>query len=323
MARPLRIEFPNAVHHVTARGNARGAIARDAADREKWLSILADTVSRRRWRLFAFALLGNHFHLFLQTPEASLSEGMHDLCGTYAGYLNRRHGRSGHVFQGRFKAVLVEEQGHWLELSRYVHLNPVRAGLARRPEDWLWSSYRGYHRAAHRVPWVDYEQVLEEFGGDGAAARRAYRTFMEEGLGRRLDSPLGKVVAGVALGSEAFLARVRGLLAGRRDDAELPELTRLRRAPSIETVSRAVAERYGADAACWRPGRRHDDVSRAVAAYLARRLTRERLGAIALALGYRRASSVAMACRRVERALADPRVSREVRTLEESLLAID
>ncbi len=319
MARPLRIEFADAIYHATARGNARNAIVAGDADREKWLALLAETVQRHHWRVFAFALLDNHFHLFLQTPEPNLSAGMHDLCGTYAGYLNRRHDRSGHVFQGRFKAVLVEGQGHWLEVSRYVHLNPVRAGLVRRPEDWRWSSYRGYHLASRCLPWVDYQPVLEEFGRDGPAARRAYRAFIEEGLGRKLDSPLARAVAGVVLGSEAFVARVRALLASRPDDAEVPPLSRLRAAPRIEAICRAVAERFGSDATAWRPGRRADDLARAVAAYLARRLTREPLRAIAAALGYRRASSAAAACLRVERALSNPRLRRDVAALARTI----
>ena len=323
MARPLRIEFPEAIYHATSRGNARNAIVADDADREKWLALLAKTVERQHWRVFAFALLDNHFHLFLQTPEPNLSAGMHDLCGTYAGYFNHRHDRSGHVFQGRFRAVLVEGQGHWLELSRYVHLNPVRAGLVRRPEDWRWSSYRGYHLASRCLPWVDYQRVLEEFGRDGPAARRAFRAFMEEGLGRKLDSPLAKAVAGIVLGSEAFVARVRVLLAPRPDDTELPPLSRLRAAPRIEVISCAVAERFGCDAATWRPGRRTDDLSRAIAAYLARRLTREPLRAIAAALGYRRASSITVACQRVERALSNPRLRRDVAALARAIEAND
>ncbi|MBM4043421.1 MAG: hypothetical protein FJ290_33455 [Planctomycetes bacterium] len=323
MARPLRIELPEAIYHVTGRGNARAAIVADEGDRDKWLALLAKTVERQHWRVFAFALLDNHFHLFLQTPEPNLSVGMHDLCGTYAGYFNRRHERSGHVFQGRFKAVLVEGQGHWLEVSRYVHLNPVRAGLVRRPEDWRWSSYRGYHLASRCLPWVACEQVLEEFGRDLSAARRAYRAFMEEGLGRKLDSPLARAVAGVVLGSEAFVTRVRALLAPRPDDGEVPPLARLRAVPRIEAIARAVAERFGSDAATWREGRRTDDLSRAVAAYLARKLTREPLRAIAAALGYRRASSVCVACQRVERALGSPRSRRDVASLIRELGAND
>ncbi len=143
MARPLRIEFPDAVYHVTSRGNERRAIVADDRDREKWQGLLQRTVTTFRWRLFAFALMDNHYHLFVQTREANLSAGMHLLNGSYAGFHNRRHGRAGHLFQARFKAIVVEGEGHWLEVSRYVHLNPVRADLTARPERWQWCSYAG------------------------------------------------------------------------------------------------------------------------------------------------------------------------------------
>ena len=182
MARPLRIEFHDAIYHVMARGNERRAIVRDDVDRRKWMSLVERTVARHRWRVFAFALLDNHFHLFLQTPEADLSAGMAHLNGSYAGYFNVRHRRVGHLMQGRFKSVVVDDQGYWRELSRYVHLNPVRARLVQRPEDWAWSSYAGYHRPARRLEWVCTERVLAEFGGDTAAGRGAYRQYVAEGL---------------------------------------------------------------------------------------------------------------------------------------------
>ena len=127
MARPLRIEYSNAIFHVSSRGNARQTIVRDVADRDKWVELLRRSVEEQGWRLFAFALMTNHFHLFLQTPEPNLSKGMQHLNGSFAGYFHARHGTCGHLFQGRFKAIVVESEGHWLELSRYVHLNPVRA----------------------------------------------------------------------------------------------------------------------------------------------------------------------------------------------------
>jgi len=134
MARPLRLEFADAVHHAMSRGIEGRSICRDDTDRKIWLEILARAAERFDWRVFAFSLLDNHFHLFLRTPEGALAPGMRQLNGDYAGYFNRRHGRLGPLMQGRYKSVLVEGAGHWAELSRYVHLNPVRAGLAERPE---------------------------------------------------------------------------------------------------------------------------------------------------------------------------------------------
>ena len=307
MARPLRIEFAGAIYHVTARGNERRAIVRDDVDRGKWLSLLDRTVERYGWRVFAFVLMDNHFHLFFQTPEPSLSAGMHHLGGSYAGYFNVRHRRSGHLFQGRFKGILVEDEGHWLELSRYVHLNPVRAGMAERPEDWAWSSYAGYHRPARRLGCVDYERVLAEFGGDDPAGRRRYRQYVAEGVGRALDSPLSKALHGLVLGSDRFVAKVRGLLAGRDADGEVPTLGALCRQADLGDVIAAAEAACGGQVDTWKSGRRCEDLSRAAAAYLARQSTGLTHREIAAALGYKNPSSVSVACRRMAKAMAKDR----------------
>jgi REP element-mobilizing transposase RayT len=164
MARPLRIEFEGAWYHVMSRGNERRRIVRDDDDRTRRLDWLRRTVETYGWHLHAFVLMDNHDHLYVETPEANLSPGMQHLNGSYTSYFNRRHRRSGHLFQGRYKAQLIENEGHFWEVSRYIHLNPVRARLADRPEDWRWSSYRGYHRATRQLPWVKYGRVLREFG---------------------------------------------------------------------------------------------------------------------------------------------------------------
>lgn len=321
MARPLRIQFPEAIYHVTSRGHERSPIVSDAADRDRWQATLARTVDRFRWRLFAYALLDNHFHLFVQTPEANLAEGMHHLNVAYAGYYNARHQRVGHLFQGRYKGVLVEDEGYWLELSRYVHLNPVRAGAVDRPEAWSWSSYVGYHRPAKRVAWVDYARVLADFGGDTSASRRRYRVFIEAGLGRRLGSPLSAAVHGLVLGSDRFVARIRAMLADRLPDAEVPALARLRPRPTVEAVLSAVARRFRADRSRWSSGRRCDDVFRAVAALTARSLTGVPDGPIAAALGYRSPSSVPRACQRAQLAMKNPRLGRDVAAIQADFAA--
>jgi len=313
MSRPLRIAFADAIYHVTSRGNDRQAIVADEADRDRWVLLLRRTVEAYGWRMFALALMDNHFHLFLQTPEPNLSAGMHALTAGYATSYNRRHGRVGHVFQGRFKAVLVESRGHWRELSRYVHLNPVRAGLAGRPEDWRWSSYAGYHRPARRLAWVDYRRVLRPFGGDTASGRRGYRRYVEAGMGRTLDSPLAQAVHGLVLGSDRFVARIRDMVDARPADRDVPQVHRLRSRPSVNAVAAAVAAHFGADRSRWRVGRRCDAIARSMAAYLGRTLARARAVDVAAALGYRDPSSVSHACHRVEASLKRPPVARALR----------
>ena len=142
MARPLRPLFPGGIYHVTARGNDRQAIFGDDADRSRFLIVLASVVARYRVRCHAYCLMGNHYHALLQTPEGNLSTAMRQLNGVYTQRFNRRHERSGHIFQGRYGAQLVDGHAHLHEVCRYVVLNPVRAGLVEHPRDWAWSSYR-------------------------------------------------------------------------------------------------------------------------------------------------------------------------------------
>jgi REP element-mobilizing transposase RayT len=141
MARPLRIEFPGAVYHVTSRGNARADIFEDDSDRELFLKILGQVVKRFNWLCHSYCLMGNHYHLLIETPEGNLSAGMRQLNGVNTQAFNWTHHRDGHVFKGRFKAVLVEKESHLPELCRYVVLNPVRAGMVKRPGEYRWSSY--------------------------------------------------------------------------------------------------------------------------------------------------------------------------------------
>ncbi len=300
MARPLRVEIAGGLYHVTSRGNGRQFIFRNEADFQARLGWLRRTVETYGWHLHAFALMNNHDHLFVETPRANLAAGMQYLNAGYTGSFNRRHGRVGHVLQGRYKAVLVENEGHYWELSRYIHLNPVRARLAARPEDWAWSSYRGYHTRRCELPWVTYERVLAEFGREPAMARRAYRQFVAAGMDGQAVSPLREAVQGLVLGSAGFVQRVQDLLATQPADRERPQLARLRRVPSLARIAEVTAARFGADAARWMQGRRDDSMARAVAAWLARRRFGYAAGATARALGYAGPSGVAQAILRVE-----------------------
>ncbi len=142
MARPLRLEFPEALYHLTARGNARQEIFLDDQDRRAFLGLLGREVEQQRWRCHAYCLMDNHYHLLVETPEGRLAGGMRRLNGVYTQGFNRRHERVGHLFQGRYRSIVVDQESYLLELSRYVVLNPVRAGMVKRVEEWAWSSYR-------------------------------------------------------------------------------------------------------------------------------------------------------------------------------------
>ena len=318
MVRPLRIEFAGALYHVISRGNERRGIVDDDADRRNRVDWLRRTVETYGWRLHAFVLMTNHDHLFVETPRPNLSAGMQHYNGSYTGYFNRRHRRAGHLFQGRFKGHLIEEEGYFLEVSRYIHLNPVRAGVVDYPSDWPWGSCPGYVRAARKLPWITYGRVLGEFGRTASQSRRSYARFLRAALDEEPASPFDRAVRGLLLGSGAFVDRVRRLLDEKPEDPDVPDLAHLRSRPTIRTIVAAVAEQFEVDPGDWARGRRSNDAGRAVAAYLARRRFGYPATAIAAALGYRDHGGVGRAVRRVEQGTAQ--LQQTARRLEEKLL---
>ncbi len=182
MARSTRWAIANGLYHVMNRGVEKRDIVMDDVDRREWMRLLDRVARRCEWRVFAYVLLDNHFHLFIRTPNADLSVGMHDLQSGYATLFNQRHSRVGSLFQGRFKSVLVEDEGHAWVLSRYVHLNPIRANRARDPAAFRWSSYRIFLNPAGAPGWLDWQSVLAEFSPRESAARVAYKRYVEAGL---------------------------------------------------------------------------------------------------------------------------------------------
>ncbi|CAI4030911.1 Addiction module toxin RelE [Nitrospira tepida] len=242
MARPLRLEFPGALYHVTARGNARHAIVLDDQDRQRFLDVLARVVDRFHLLLHAYCLMDNHYHLLVETPEANLSKAMRQLNGVYTQAFNRRHRRVGHVLQGRFKAIVVDRDSYLLELCRYVVLNPVRAKSTRKPETYAWSSYRATAGLAATPPFLAVDWLLSQFGRQRLAAQRKYRAFVAEGMGQ--GSPWEHVQGQVLLGSERFIDRLR---VGLQDKRALQEIPREQRFAARPKLSHLFAARLGTD----------------------------------------------------------------------------
>jgi len=247
MARPLRIEFPGALYHLTVRGNERRKIFFTIADKKHFLDLLLRAKERFAFLLYAYVLMENHFHLLLETPRANLSQIMQFIGTSHAVYVNLKRKRIGHLFQGRYHAILVEKESYLLEATRYIHLNPVRAGIVAHPEDYHWSSYADYVSKAGTTKLVESSCVLELFGKRTAEARRRYRKFVEEMLGQPYRSPLAKLKGLPILGGQAFIKRVKKLIAHRNEESELPDLKRLKRTHSPEEILRAVAEYYRID----------------------------------------------------------------------------
>lgn len=210
----------------------------DDEDRGSFLEIVGGLVARGELEVHAFCLMPNHYHLLLRTPRGELGRWMRHVNGDYVRRFNGRHRRVGHLWQGRYKAILVEQGAYLLECSRYIHLNPNRAKMTRPAERYRWSSYRSYVGGPAVVPWVQTDLVLGELGGDG----KEYRAYVEAGRGERDASPFERAVAGLVLGSEAFLAQVRKKVEGRAASEDEPSLVALRRTERAapERVEQAV-----------------------------------------------------------------------------------
>lgn len=301
MARPLRIQFPHAIYHVTARGNERKAIVRDDADRNRFVQILADMVEQYHVLCHAWVLMDNHYHLLIETPEANLSRAIRHLNGLYTQAFNRHHHRVGHLFQGRFTAILVDKETYLLELCRYVVLNPVRAGLVTHPRSWRWSSYRATVGEALNPSWLTVDWLLGQLAGQRNRAREVYRQFVSEGI-KQTESPWTRLMGQIYLGSDAFLKKMQHQLE-RREDSEIPMRHRRPAVPRLADLLARVDRVYGEKAdGMMRPTRRPSE-ARQVAIYLARRVAGLDLKAVAktFGMGYtgvsRRVSEVA---RRIE-----------------------
>src|SRR5215813_3960948 len=171
MARPLRLEYPGAVYHVMARGQERSTIFREDADRERFCSILGAVVEDEGWQLHGYCLMGNHYHLLVETPDGHLSRGMRALNGRYAQWFNWKHDRRGHLLESRFRSVLIQKESHLLELLRYIVLNPLRAGLVERVGDWKWSSYRATAGLAEVPTWLSVDWTLSQLARRRSTAR--------------------------------------------------------------------------------------------------------------------------------------------------------
>ena len=245
MSRPIRIEFPDALYHVTARGDRREDIFEDDQDRQAFLLTLEQIVTQFNWLCYAWCLMDNHYHLLIQTPDGNLSKGMRQLNGVTTQTSNRRHRRVGHLFQGRFKAILVDHDAYLLELSRYIVLNPVRAGMVKAPGDWPWSSYRASAGLAPVAPWLTVDGVLSQFAKRRSLAQQRYAQFVSEGI--RADSPWQNLKGQVFLGDDRFVRQMQAKIESRqRNDVQIPAAQRRPRSLSLPIIERSAPDRNAA-----------------------------------------------------------------------------
>ena len=252
MARPLRLEFAHGLYHVTSRGDWREDIYRDDADRALFLQVLSETVDRFNWVIHAYCLMGNHYHLLIETPHGNLSQGMRQVNGVYTQRFNRKHNRVGHVFQGRYKAIIVQKDSYLLELARYIVLNPVRAKLVRAAKDWPWSSYRATADLADRPGWLTTDVILAQFGQRRGQAVTAYRGFVAEG--KNQPSLWAKLKNQIYLGSDLFIEKMQRKIETAQDLSEVPAVQRRKPAKPLEYYAKkhpdrdeAIAQAYASD----------------------------------------------------------------------------
>jgi putative transposase len=349
MARALRIELPGGRYHVTARGNEQRDIYRDDRDRQHFLDLLAEAPDRFGTRLHAYMLMNNHYHLVMETPEGSLSRPMQWINVSYSVWFNRRHARRGHLFQGRFDALVLEDDAALQEVCRYVHLNPLRVTLLglgksdraaqrqglspapspavvrerlRRLREWRWSSYRAYAGYATAPEWL-YRDVLSGLcGGRNESERqRALRAYTESAVREGCpECPWDRLVGGVVLGSLEF---ARSLLQrGAGNAREQPSLGKLRRSVSWKEIVRAVEaekqENWGEFCD------RHGDWGRDVALWLGRRMGRLTLAALADYAGGIDYTAAGAAVSRVgQRLKRDPSLRQHVERIQMELSKIE
>ncbi len=234
MARPLRIEYPGAVYHITSRGNEKKAVFKDDEDRESFLRILTHVNKRYHWLCHAYCLMDNHYHLLVETPDGNLSLGMRQLNGVYTQAFNKRRNRSGHLFQGRYKAILIQKDSHLLEVCRYVVLNPIRARVIERPEDWKWSSYRATAGMEQPHPCLTREWVLGQFSRTRAKAEKEYRQFVKWGIGK--ETIWNEVKGQSIIGEDDFVDSLADHLKRHKNVPEIPKSQRFANRPALDKI---------------------------------------------------------------------------------------
>jgi putative transposase len=297
MGRPIRIEYPGALYHITSRGNERKDIFRESADREKFLGIVADYHNRFGILVHAYVLMDNHYHLVLETPWGNLVKIMHGINGAYTSWYNRKYNRIGHLFSGRYRAILVDKDSYLVELSRYVHLNPVRAGMSERPEHYAWSSFSGYIRKEKELAWMEYAGILSQFGTQQDRSRKKYREYVKQGIDKEGSSIFKELVGQAILGQDKFIEDIKCLIQGKVLDREITERKRLKQYPSPEAILAAVAAVTETQEKAITPRGSRQSTARKMAIYLMKRysgLTNQEVGGVFGGLHYSAISQVSI-----------------------------
>jgi putative transposase len=309
MARPLRIEYPGAHYHITSRGNEQKDIFKSRRDKEKFLEYLESATTRYGAVIHAYCLMSNHYHLLLETPEGNLSAIMRHINGAYTTYFNVKRKRAGHLLQGRYKAILVDADEYLVELSRYIHLNPVRVGIVERPEQYQWSSYLNYTGHIKPPAWLRTGFILGCFAKQADDARNKYRTFVEDRLGKEYESPLMKSIGTSILGSIAFVEEISTTYIQGKEDRNIPALRQISSRPSLEAILKETQAEFSDD----------ENLARRATMHLCHKYSGMKLREIGECFNVRD-TAISEASRRFARELdADEKLKRRVETVKGKL----
>lgn len=299
MARPLRIDYPNAWHHVMNRARRGADLFLDKADYQQFIALLQEIVDLFNVNVAAFCLMPTHYHLMVQTPEANLSRCMRQLIGVYTQRYNVRHGSDGTLFRGRYKSILVEADSYVLQLVRYIHRNPLKAGLVKHLHKYRWSSHKGYLSKSQKWDWLYKNFILQMLTTQPGDQIQAYQQFMaqeqDEGLGRVLEAKNPPSM----LGSEKFIAWIKERFFKTKLHKEVPASKDL--APDLKTIITEVSRHYEVKRTKLKAVRRGiENEPRDVAIYLIRSMRSEPLMRVGGCFGMNRYSSVSSAVTRVK-----------------------
>ena len=310
MARPLRVTFPGAFYHVTTRGNERKAVFKSKRDRERFLEYLESATLRYDACIHTYCLMDNHYHLLLETPSGNLPQIMQHINGAYTTYFNVKRDRSGHLFQGRYKAILVDIDEYAKELSRYIHLNPVRADIVQTPEEYTWSSYRAFIGKQKPAKWLCRDFILGYFGSKVSSAQKGYQEFVNALVSEEYESPLEQVVSSTLLGSADFIAYIKdNFISAKEPDKELPALKELVPKASMQDIFKTVESAFPQDEA----------LARNLKMYLCQKYTGKKLKDIGMQFSIGE-SGVSQSCRRVAQTIEkDKKLKKKIDRLEQQI----
>ncbi|MDH3348383.1 MAG: transposase [Desulfobulbaceae bacterium] len=319
MSRPLRIEYPGAWYHIMNRGRRSENIFEGEEDRKIFIALLREAAGLWNVRISAYCLMNTHYHILAQTPQGNLSRFMRHLNGVYTQRFNRVHGYDGQLFRGRFKSILVEEESYLLELVRYIHRNPLRAGIVEQMDKYAWSSHRGYLSWAKSWDWLYKDFILTMLATDKKRRRQAYLGFMGQEDSDELLGIFERNKLPSMLGSESFILWVKNTFFENKKDRQVPESIQL--APDLSDIKSAVCRAYGVeekDLLTAQRGRSNE--ARNVAIYLGRILRNDTLMVLGQAFGMTGYSPASSAVERVKKKLLfDIDLQKKVKKIEQSL----